>query len=105
MTEQQPRRDDISFDAWSLARFADRLPAGGRYVIILTKSARKGEAWQVDVAEVKQSLELGKEGATVLPTDRPTGETDNADAVESGLWESESPSNGRDRPEKKIRTQ
>jgi hypothetical protein len=49
---QARRRDDISHNARWLARLADRLPAGKRYVLFLIKPAEKGEVWQVHVREV-----------------------------------------------------
>ena len=65
MTEdalRNPGRDDISRNARSLARLADRLPAGRRYVVFLFKGVRTGAIWKVEVAEVGRSLELAEDG-------------------------------------------
>jgi hypothetical protein len=58
------RRDDISNNARRLARLADRLPAGKRYVVFLIKPAEKGEAWQVHVKEVGPGFDKRRRAAS-----------------------------------------
>ena len=51
------KHPDISADARSLARIADRLPCGETVVIIRKPTGRAG--WTIMVAEIKQTKETG----------------------------------------------
>jgi len=53
-----PQRSDISNNAVSLARMADRLE-NGNYVIMLEKGPQR---WRIETATVTQSKETGSDG-------------------------------------------
>ena len=62
---------------------ADRLPAGKRYVVLLIKPARKGGAWQVDVATVGRSLELVMGRSAAFPLSQLAWKTGSVSGDES----------------------